>query len=82
MLFRSVLPTGLHYLHVLFILFILTVALMLGIGRIAPMATPYHFRQTAVIDIRPWKHRHWYSAALIIAVVLMFLLFSPFGLVK
>jgi SSS family solute:Na+ symporter len=79
---QSVLPTGLHYLHVLFILFVLTVALMLGIGRIAPMATPYRFRQTAVIDIRPWKRRHWYSAALIIAVVLMFLLFSPFGLVK
>jgi SSS family solute:Na+ symporter len=79
---QSVLPTGLHYLHVLFILFILTAGLMLAIGRFAPRAVPYHFRSVAVIDIRPWKHRHWFSVGLIIAVVLMFLLFSPIGLAK
>ena len=79
---QSVLPVGLHYLHVLFILFILTVALMLGIGKIRPLATPYQFRQVAVIDVRPWKNRHWYSIGLILAVVVLFLLFSPFGLVK
>ena len=79
---QTVLPTGLHYLHIVFILCILTVLLMLGIGKARPMTVPYHFRQTAVIDVRPWSHRHWYSAGLIIAVVAMFLLFSPFGFAK
>lgn len=79
---QFVLPTGLHYLHVSFILFALTVALMLSIGKIAPLERPYQFRQTALIDVQPWKHRYWYNAGLILAVVAMFLLFSPYGLAK
>ncbi len=79
---QFVFNTGLHYLHVLFILFISTTMIMLTIGKFKPMPVPYQIRQMSLVNLQPWKHRHWYAAALIILVVTMFVLFSPLGLVK
>jgi SSS family solute:Na+ symporter len=79
---QFVFTTGMHYLHISFILFIATALLMLLIGKIRPMSSPYHRRMTAVVNIQPWKNRHWYSAALIILMITLFALFSPLGLVK
>ena len=79
---QFVFHTPMHYLHVLFILFIATVALMLAIGKIWPMKTPFRSSRTAMVNVQPWKHRHWYGAALVVMVILMFILFSPFGIAK
>jgi SSS family solute:Na+ symporter len=79
---QFVFHTQMHYLHILAILFIVTVALMLAIGKIWPMKIPFSPRQTAMVSIQPWKQRHWYGAALIVMVILMFILFSPFGIAK
>jgi SSS family solute:Na+ symporter len=79
---QFVFNTGLHYLHILFILFGLTTALMLLIGKLKPMEVPYRLQQRAKVNVLPWKNRHWYSLALIVLTVLMFVLFSPIGLAK
>jgi SSS family solute:Na+ symporter len=74
--------TQIHFLHVLFILFILTSALMLTIGRLYPMATPYQQKVNNLVDIRPWKNRHVYAVILLILMVLLFIVFSRTGLVR
>lgn len=74
--------TGLHFLHVLFILFLLTAALMLGIGRLYPLAEPYRKKMNNLVDIQPWKNRHLYAILLLIGMVLLFVIFSKAGLVK
>ncbi|HEX9510412.1 MAG TPA: solute:sodium symporter family transporter [Puia sp.] len=79
---QFVFNTELHYLHVLFILFVGTALLMLLIGKIKPMAVPYRPRQMAVVNVEPWKNRHWYSVVLILLVIVLFALFSPTALVK
>lgn len=77
---QFVVPTGVNYLHMLAILFIATVALMLLIGRIRPLNTAFTMQTTAVVSLRPWKHRWWAFAALLILMIGMFILFSPLGI--
>jgi SSS family solute:Na+ symporter len=79
---QFVFDTGLHYLHILAILFLITTGLMLAIGRLMPMEIPYSREQTAIVDLKPWRNRYWYSAILIILMILLFVLFSPLGLAK
>jgi SSS family solute:Na+ symporter len=33
-----------------------------------------------VATVVPWKQRHWYFGLLIVAMVVMFVVFSPLGL--
>jgi len=79
---QLVFNTGLHFLHILFILFLLTSALMLLIGRLYPMATPYRQRLNNLVDIRPWKNRHIYTILLLLLMVSLFVIFSKAGLVR
>lgn len=72
----------LHFLHILSILFLLTSALMLVIGRLYPMPTPYQQQMTPLVDLRPWKNRHIYSVILLLLMVSVFIIFSKAGLVR
>lgn len=74
---QIVFDTGIHFLHVLAILFVVTSALMLGIGKLYPMETPYIAQNKSVVDLKPWKNRHWVNGLLLIIMILLFLLFSP-----
>ncbi len=74
--------THLHFLHLLFILFLLTSALMLLIGRLYPMKTPYKQRINNLVDISPWKGRHVYTVLLLLLMVTLFIIFSKAGLVR
>ncbi len=51
---------ALHYLHVVAILFVATVALMLLMAKWKPMTTPYTLQNQAVVDLKPWRSRHWF----------------------
>ena len=79
---QTILPVRLHFLHVLAILFVVTAVLMLAIGRLWPMATPYQPSQDNVVGLTPWKNRHVYAVLLLAAMVLLFAVFSPVGLAK
>ncbi|QEC42861.1 solute:sodium symporter family transporter [Pseudobacter ginsenosidimutans] len=70
----------LHYLHVLAILFLVTSGIMLLIGRLRPMESPFQLPRQAAVDIVPWKRRHLYYAILLALMVGMFILFSPPGI--
>jgi SSS family solute:Na+ symporter len=70
----------LHYLHVLGILFVITVIIMLTIGRIFPLTNAYNPHMMPVVDIHPWKNRHWAGGILIMLMVLVFVLFSHKGI--
>ncbi len=74
--------TGLHYLHVLAILFVVTTLLMLAIGKFKPLEIPYKAQSAAMVSLQPWKNRYWYTALLLVLMILMFVLFSPVGIAK
>jgi SSS family solute:Na+ symporter len=74
----------LHYLHVLFILFLFSLLVMIIISKLYPgtktveMIEPQHSAPT----LQYWKHRHIAAAVLLILMVMVFILFSRWGLVK
>jgi SSS family solute:Na+ symporter len=79
---QFVFSTGINHLHVLAILFAVTVLLMLIIGRLRPMDTPFKMLTTAVVPLRPWKNRWWAFSVLLLLMLGMFILFSPLGLAR
>lgn len=74
---QMVFDTGIHFLHVLAILFLLTSAIMLVIGKLHPMEKAYIPQHKPVVDLKPWKNRHWVNGLLLLLMILLFLLFSP-----
>jgi SSS family solute:Na+ symporter len=72
----------LHFLHILGILFIITSVMMLLIGKLYPMQIPYQQKINNLVDIQPWKNRHYYSVILLALMILTFIIFSPMGLAK
>ncbi|HRP30262.1 MAG TPA: solute:sodium symporter family transporter [Agriterribacter sp.] len=79
---QFVFPTRLHFLHVLALLFVVTVLLMLVIGRRKPMPVPFELKMNNIVNINPWKYNRIVALLLVLASVLLFILFSPAGLVK
>jgi SSS family solute:Na+ symporter len=74
--------TSLHFLHVLAILFVLTVLLMLIVAALYPRKEPFVQQWNNVVDLQPWKRRHLYTVLLLLAVVALFVIFSPLGLAE
>lgn len=72
----------LHYLHVLAILFVATVALMLAVAKWKPMSAPYSPKNMAVVDLKPWRNRHWFFGLLLALMAAAFLLFSKAGIAQ
>jgi len=71
-----------HYLHVLGILFVATVVLMLVVAKWKPMAAPYTPQNLSVVDLKPWRSRHWFFLLLLILMATAFILFSKAGIAQ
>jgi SSS family solute:Na+ symporter len=78
----QVVSTGLHFLHVLAILFVLTVVLMMIVAAVYPRKEPFVQQWNNVVDLQPWKGRHLYTLLLLLAMIALFVIFSPLGLAK
>ena len=46
-----------------------------------PRTTPWHFKQAARVDMQPWRYAPAASMTMISAIIVVYLLFSPLGLV-
>ena len=71
----------LHFLHLYAVLFAIEVGIMLTIGRWRPRAEPWQYVRRDLVDLTPWRHALPVAATLMSAVVFLYLLFSPIGLV-
>jgi SSS family solute:Na+ symporter len=82
MISQLVFDLPMHYLHVLGILFIAAVVVMLGVARWKPMAIPYVQNNTAVVDLKPWRSRHFFFLLLLALMAATFILFSEAGIAR
>jgi SSS family solute:Na+ symporter len=57
-------------------------SLMLVTGKLYPMQIPCQQKTNNIVDIQPWKNRHYYSVILLALMKLVFIIFSPMGLAK
>ncbi len=70
-----------HFLHLYGVLFVLEVGIMLAIGRLKPMPRAWSYERRDLVDLTPWRFAYPVAFTLLSAVVFLYLLFSPVGLV-
>jgi len=73
---------SIHFLHLYAILFFIEVAIMLVLGRIYPRQQEWTYQRKRVVDLTPWRLAIPCATTLMSAVVFVYLLFSPIGLVN
>jgi len=78
-LLKDFLPV--HFLHLYAILFVLEVMIMLAIGYWHPRTEALPVRQAAEVDLTPWAYAQPCAGTLLSCVVVLYLIFSPIGLV-
>jgi len=72
---------NIHFLHLYGILFLIEVGIMLAIGRFRPRKQEWAYQRLDIVDLRPWRLAIPVAVSLMSAVVGLYLLFSPIGLV-
>lgn len=72
---------SIHFLHLYAVLFVIEVAIMAGIGWRRPRKTAWDYERRDLVDLTPWRFTRPVAATLLSAVVFLYLLFSPIGLV-
>lgn len=70
-----------HFLHLYAILFFVEVGIMLLIGYMKPLATPWSYARKNAIEMVPWAYALPVSLTLFSCVAGLYVLFSPIGLV-
>ena len=55
---------------------------MLVLGFLNPLETPWIYRNKEVVDLKPWRYVIPLSITLFSAIVFLYLLFSPLGVVN
>ena len=72
---------NLHFLHLYAVLFVIEIAIMLIAGSVRPTKQDWQYSATSAVDMTPWRLAIPVSITLLSLVVLLYLLFSPVGLV-
>ena len=70
--------TGIHFIHLYAVLFVLEVGIMAVFARRQP-GTPLAAPDAHAVDMTPWPYARIVSAALLAAMVAVYVLFSPWG---
>ena len=72
---------SIHFLHLYAILFFIEVGIMLSFAILRPRVAAPRAPLQARVDLTPWRHAKPFATSLLSAVVALYLLFSPVGLV-
>ncbi|WP_100406929.1 solute:sodium symporter family transporter [Bacillus solitudinis] len=68
-----------NFIHISAILFVIEVGIMIVVGKLKPLETPYQFKPNPKVNMVPWKYAIPVTVILLSLVVGMYLLFSPIG---
>jgi len=70
-----------HFIHLYGILFVAEVLIMLVIGYVFPVSTPWTYKNNEKVDMQPWRLGVPCATTLVSCVIGLYLLFSPVGIV-
>ncbi|MEG3767205.1 solute:sodium symporter family transporter [Alteromonas sp. 14N.309.X.WAT.G.H12] len=80
-LLQFVWEVEINFIHIYAILFAIELAIMLAIGRLKPMSTPWHFEPKAAVNMTPWPYAIPCAIILVGLITTLYLMFSPIGFV-
>ena len=79
---KFVIDVDINFIHIYAILFVIELAIMLVIGYWMPMAKPWQFINNSKVDMTPWRYGFPVAITMVSCVIIIYLLFSPIGLVN
>lgn len=80
-LLKFIIDVDINFIHIYGILFVVEVSLMLAVGRIAPSQQDWHYHDQHRVDMQPWRYALPAAIFLFTGIILIYLTFSPIGLV-
>jgi SSS family solute:Na+ symporter len=78
---KFVLDIELNFIHIYAVLFVIEVSIMLVLGRLYPTKSDWQYESAAKVDLQPWRYAKAASYTMLSLIVMVYLLFSPIGLV-
>ena len=81
-LLKFVFDVDINFIHIYAILFVIELAIMLLIGYWMPMDKPWTFINKSKVDMTPWVYGLPVAITMVCCVIIIYLLFSPIGLVN
>ena len=81
-LLKFVWEVDINFIHIYAILFAIELAIMLTIGRLYPMTTPWHFNSEQNGVDTPWRYAIPCAIVLVGLIATLYLMFSPVGFVN
>ena len=79
---KFVIDVDINFIHIYAILFVIELAIMLVIGYWMPMEKPWQFINNSQVDMTPWRYGFPVAITMVSCVIIIYLLFSPIGLVN
>ncbi len=79
---KFVIDVDINFIHIYAILFVIELGIMLVIGYWMPMAKPWQFINNSQVDMTPWRYGFPVAITMVSCVIIIYLLFSPIGLVN
>lgn len=80
-LLQFVIKVDINFLHIYAILFFIEVSIMLTIGYWKPLEKSWHYQHKDRVDMTPWAYALPTAITLFSGIVMLYVLFSPIGLV-
>ena len=80
-LLKFVINVDINFIHIYAILFFVELGIMLLIGYWRPLSEPWKFTNNSQVDMTPWAYGIPVAITMVSCVIIIYLLFSPIGLV-
>ncbi len=81
-LLKFILSIELNFIHIYAILFVAELGIMLAIGYKFPLERAWEFTYKPKVNMQPWRFLKPACSTLVTGIILIYLLFSPIGLVN
>jgi SSS family solute:Na+ symporter len=80
-LLKFIIEIDINFIHIYAILFVIEVGIMLSIGAMVPRKSKVIYTKSNVVNLVPWKYAVPVAITLASLIVMLYILFSPIGLV-
>ena len=80
-LLKFVINVEINFIHIYAILFTIEVIIMLTVGYLKPVDKDWSNQTNDKVSLKPWKYAWSASATLFSSIVIVYLIFSPIGIV-